>query len=209
MYQVSENMNVQYDSYSLKELLKEFLPVRIANKLWKDFEKTPVKLLDLSIEELTKEYSMTDKMANKFKAILSFSNKMRQLKVVREDKITSSYSLAEKLKKQIGHEKQEHLIALYLNNNNEIVEEKVLFVGSVNKSIADPKVILHHALKNLAVSIIIAHNHPSGNITPSSIDNSFTAKLEDACNLMDIRFLDHLIVTSETYYSYREEDMLG
>ena len=85
-------------------------------------------------------------------------------------------------------------------------QQKTIFIGSVNKSIAEPREILHYAIKNMATSLIVSHNHPSGSIEPSREDNKFTETLRGASDLLGVTLLDHLIVTDSKYYSYREEN---
>lgn len=70
----------------------------------------------------------------------------------------------------LGDKKQEHLVVLYLDNQNRIFEEKTIFIGTVRRSLAEPREILYYACKNMATSLIVIHNHPSGNIEPSSND---------------------------------------
>lgn len=109
------------------------------------------------------------------------------------------------MQQKIGHEKQEHLLALYLNTQNQIIHQQVIFIGTVNRSIAEPREILHYAIKHMATSLILVHNHPSGIIHPSKNDDGVTQQMIEACNSLGIVFLDHLIVSTDDYYSYREE----
>lgn len=78
------------------------------------------------------------------------------------------------MQQKIGHEKQEHLLALYLNTQNQIIHQQVIFIGTVNRSIAEPREILHYAIKHMATSLILVHNHPSGIIHPSKNDDGVT-----------------------------------
>jgi len=80
--------------------------------------------------------------------------------------------------------------------------------GGVSETTVDPKIILKFALDKLASSIILVHNHPSGNPRPSMADDKITHKLKQACDNMDIQFLDHIIVAAESYYSYADEGKL-
>ena len=80
------------------------------------------------------------------------------------------------MQQKIGHEKQEHLLALYLNTQNQIIHQQVIFIGTVNRSIAEPREILHYAIKHMATSLILVHNHPSGIIHPSKNDDGVLNK---------------------------------
>lgn len=123
-------------------------------------------------------------------------------------RLFSNYELAARLMPEIGIEKQEVLFAFYLDTQNRIIEERLIFKGSVSRSVACPREILYYACRNMAANVIIAHNHPSGNVNPSLKDDKFTEKLQFACNSMEIKLLDHLIIANNKYYSYLEEGKL-
>ena len=96
-------------------------------------------------------------------------------------------------------------MAIYLNAQNQILKEQVIFKGTVNRSIAEPREVLYSALRYMATSIILVHNHPSGSVQPSRADDRATEHMREACELMGLVLLDHLIVSKSDYYSYREE----
>ena len=106
-------------------------------------------------------------------------------------------------------ELQEQFIVLYLNQANEMIGYYRHSKGAINATIADPRIILATALKSLCVSMIIAHNHPSGNLKPSRADEELTLKIKEAAKYMDIRVLDHIIVAKDGYYSFADEGLLG
>ena len=109
------------------------------------------------------------------------------------------------MQQELGDKKQEHLVALYLNTQNQIIHQQTIFIGSATRSIAEPREILHYALKHMATSVILVHNHPSGAVSPSRNDDHVTKLVKEACELMGIVFLDHLIVSHSDYFSYREK----
>lgn len=102
----------------------------------------------------------------------------------------------------------EEFLVLCLNRANRILGWAKISQGGLSGTVADPKVIFQVALKSNACSIILAHNHPSGNIQPSEADIQLTRKLRDAGVLLDLPVLDHLIITSEGYYSFADEGLL-
>lgn len=122
-----------------------------------------------------------------------------------EHHVLSSSDLAQRLMLEMGDEPQEKLVALYLNTQNRVIEQRTIFVGSVRRSLAEPREILHYAVKNMATSVIIVHNHPSGKAKPSRNDDEVTRKFIASCKVLDIVPLDHIIVGKDEYYSYREE----
>ena len=121
------------------------------------------------------------------------------------ESILSSRKLAKKMQAELGDKKQEHLVALYLNTQNQIIHQQTIFIGSATRSIAEPREILHYAIKHMATSLILVHNHPSGAVSPSRNDDQVTKLVKDACELMGIVLLDHLIVSHSSYFSYREK----
>ena len=103
---------------------------------------------------------------------------------------------------------QEHLVCIYLDTQNQLILKKTLFIGSLNQSIAHPREIFHFAVRVSAAKIILAHNHPSGNVLPSKQDLHFTKRVRECGELMGIEVLDHLIIGTKQYLSLREEGLL-
>jgi len=99
----------------------------------------------------------------------------------------------------------EYFYVIFMNRSNHVLGFHQISKGGITGTIVDVHIIVAIALKTLSKGIICVHNHPSGNLTPSDADVSLTRKLKDACNLVDIKMLDHLIVTSETYLSMADE----
>jgi hypothetical protein len=106
-------------------------------------------------------------------------------------------------------ELQEQFMVLYLNQANRVIGYYKHSKGSINATVADTRIILGTALKCAAVAMIVAHNHPSGNLRPSRADEELTKRLKEGAALMDIRLLDHLIITREGYLSFADEGLLG
>lgn len=100
---------------------------------------------------------------------------------------------------------QEIVKAIYLNRGNKVLGIFEVSKGGISGSIVDVRIILSVALKSNASGIILIHNHPSGNLNPSSSDIDLTLKIKEACKLLDYNFLDHLIISKENYYSFKDE----
>jgi DNA repair protein RadC len=104
---------------------------------------------------------------------------------------------------------QEKFVAGYVNRANRLIGVYELSKGGITGTVADPRLILSVALKTAATGIILAHNHPSGNLQPSIQDKDITKKIQEACKLLDITLLDHLIVVPEdAYFSFADEGLL-
>lgn len=102
----------------------------------------------------------------------------------------------------------ESMYLLLLNRANKVLGIKHISTGGTSGTVCDPKIIFQVALKGNASNIILAHNHPSGNLDPSGADRTLTAKIVSAGKFLDLPLLDHLIVTSESYYSFADEGCL-
>lgn len=127
-------------------------------------------------------------------------------------KITSVKDAANFIRNTFNYgevELQEQFIVLYLNQANDIIGYYRHSKGAINATVADTRIVLATALKCLAVAMVIAHNHPSGNLTPSRADEQLTAKMKESASMMDIKLLDHIIITKESFYSFADEGLLG
>jgi len=103
---------------------------------------------------------------------------------------------------------REHLAALYLNARNEVIFKKHLFVGTLDANIAHPREIFSHALIQNAASIILVHNHPSGDPEPSKADLEITKRIVEAGKIMGIDVLDHIIITKNKIFSFKERKLI-
>ena len=105
-------------------------------------------------------------------------------------------------------ELQEEFKVLLLNNANQVLGIYPLSKGGTNSTVVDVKILFSVALKSNATSIIIAHNHPSENLNPSEADKRLTQKIKEGANYLDIKLLDHLIITKDNYYSFADNQIL-
>lgn len=123
-------------------------------------------------------------------------------------RIRSSADVNSVMRSEIGNLPHEEIWALYLNRNNEVLHKMKITQGSAVASVFDIKAMLKEALLRDAQGLVMCHNHPSGNLTPSAQDDMITRKMKEGCVAMDLRFLDHVIVTSDSYYSYADQGRL-
>ncbi len=121
-------------------------------------------------------------------------------------KLLGSREIYEEMKYLFYNKKQELFYCLYFNNNNELISKKLLFIGTINKSITHPREVFREAYLVSASYIVCLHNHPSGNITPSKEDITFTNSLIDIGKRQGIPIIDHIIVGNNTYYSFYEHN---
>jgi len=102
----------------------------------------------------------------------------------------------------------ESFYVLYMNRGNKVLGYRCISQGGISGTVVDPKAVFQAALLANASSLIMAHNHPSGNMQPSEADTKLTKKLSDAGKLLDIYVLDHLILSTESFYSYADQGLL-
>ena len=103
---------------------------------------------------------------------------------------------------------QEEVWVLYLNKVNDVLDIKRMFVGGLDSSMMDVRLVIKEAILKRATGVIVAHNHPSGEVKPSKVDINMTEKLKKAVNLCDISLLDHIVVSGMKFYSMADEGIL-
>ena len=162
-------------------------------------------LKKMTLQELQSLSGIGRVKAIELQAMIELGHRIHKHETLEMESILSSQKLAKKMQQELGNKKQEHLVALYLNTQNQIIHQQTIFIGSATRSIAEPREILHYAIKHMATSLILVHNHPSGAVSPSRNDDQVTKIVKDACDLMGIVLLDHLIVSHSSYFSYREK----
>ena len=106
------------------------------------------------------------------------------------------------------HMEQEELHLMMLNSKNALIRDSLIFKGTVSMSLASPRELFLEALRYHAVSIVLVHNHPSGDPAPSIEDRKMTARIKEAGMLLGIRLLDHIIIGDQSYFSFKERGIL-
>ncbi len=134
--------------------------------------------------------------------------KRRKLVDISRTKVTNSTQVFEVFQPILGDLPHEEFWAAYLNRANEIIDKEKISIGGTTGTVIDVKIILKHGIEKLASSLILVHNHPSGNTQPSNNDKSITAKIKHAGEFMDIAVLDHLIIGDRKFFSFADEGIL-
>lgn len=140
-------------------------------------------------------------------AALQIANR-REMDVHEPIIIKESKDVALFLKAKFQYKQTEFFYAVYLNSGNRILHYETISNGGITGTVADPRIILKKAIENNATAIILAHNHPSGNLKPSKADEVLTQKIKDAAYLLDIKVLDHIIISQDGYFSFADEGFL-
>ena len=176
--------------------------LEVANQILKNLDSL-ADFQHLSLQELQQINGIGYVKSIEIKAMIELAKRISKAEYIQKERIMSSERLARKMMLELSDQKQEHLVAIYLDTQNRIIEQRTIFIGSVRRSIAEPREILYYACKNMATSVIIVHNHPSGSPEPSENDLRFTQKIKRSCEDIGIICLDHIVIGKYQYY--REE----
>jgi len=161
-----------------------------------------------SIKQLMEFKGIGEAKAITIAAAMELGRRRRGEEAVEKMKITSSLSVFELMQPIIGELEHEEFWIIYLNNSNKIVQKSQLSKGGITGTLVDVRLVLKNALEVGATGLILAHNHPSGALKPSESDKQITHKLKMAADSLDIKVLDHLIVTEKAYFSFADENIL-
>ncbi|KYG82122.1 DNA repair protein RadC [Roseivirga ehrenbergii] len=161
-----------------------------------------------SVTELQQFKGIGEAKAISIVSALELGRRRKSFESEKKLKITNSKDVYELMKPELMDQPVEQFWVVMLKRNNEVIQKRVISLGGVSGTVADPKVIFKRALEDLACGIILVHNHPSGNLKPSQADIRLTEKLKNAGNLLEIPVLDHIIFTDDGYYSFADESLI-
>lgn len=162
-------------------------------------------LAKLSVQDLSKFKGIGEAKAISIIAALELGRRRKDTELLHEDKITTSRDAFNLLSPYFADLLHEEFWVLMLNKANKVINKNLISKGGQAGTVVDPKIIFKAALEHNAASILLAHNHPSGNLKPSQADLDLTKKLKAAGKLLDITVLDHLIFAGNSYMSFADE----
>ena len=166
------------------------------------------QLAKLTVKDLQQFKGIGEAKAISIVAALELGRRRKETPPVKRPKITSSQDAYDAIKAELWDQPHEEFWLLILNRANQVIRKERCSAGGVAGTVTDPKIIFKAALQHLASSLILVHNHPSGNTKPSEADIRLTKKMKEAGALLDIPVLDHLIFTDHAYYSFADEGIL-
>lgn len=179
----------------------------ISKELLKKF-KTLGGVLDASFDELKKVKGIRENAASLIKLIRDMPSLYLKRKVEGKTVFSSPGAVYDYLKVSMQGLRDEVFKVIYLDASNRFIESEIMSRGVVNKATVYPRKIVENALKKNAVSVIISHNHPSGKLVPSNDDRRMTKMVSDALAVINIAIVDHVIVSSEGYFSFKENGLI-
>lgn len=162
----------------------------------------------LQISDLMKFKGIGEAKAISIAVALEIGRRRAAQEVPEKVQITNSQESYKVLLPYLSDLQTEEFWAIYLNQNNRILGKSKLSSGGINQSVVDVRILFKTALEHLATGIIIAHNHPSGNLKPSSEDLKITKQIAEAGKILNIQLLDHLIMAQNSYLSFADENLL-
>ncbi|HOZ96246.1 MAG TPA: DNA repair protein RadC [Niabella sp.] len=162
----------------------------------------------LTIKDLTNIKGIGEAKAVTVAAALELGRRRQDGSIPEKEFCRTSDDIANFLRERLKDYAHEVFAAIYLNQAARIISFDIISQGGITATIADPRIILKKALEKNAVSIIISHNHPSGNLTPSKADEKLTQKMKEAASYLDIKLLDHIIVSESGHFSFANSGLL-
>ena len=187
---------------------KEKSAVDLAKEILKLGKDNLSELGKLSIKDLMKIKGIGPAKAITIAAALELGRRRQSTEPLKKTAISSSNEIASYLQTKLKDYNHEVFAVLFLNRANKINHFEIISEGGITGTVADPRIILRKALEHDAVSLVLCHNHPSGNLKPSRQDEDLTQKIKQASAYFDITVLDHIIVSNEGYYSFADEGNL-
>lgn len=182
--------------------------VDLAREILKTIDNDPAQLGRLTIPELVKIKGVGPAKAITIAAALELGLRRQAGLLPEKQQVGSSRDIVDYLQGMLGNNSREVFAIVLLNQASHIIHFEVISEGGITATVADPRIILRKALEKEAIKIILCHNHPSGNLTPSRADKLLTKKLSEAALLMEMEVLDHVIVAPSGHYSFADNGML-
>lgn len=162
----------------------------------------------LSVSQLQEFKGIGEAKAISIVAALELGRRRREGEMLMFDKINSSKSVFEIMQPILGDLQHEEFWVLFLNNSNKVLSKQQLSKGGITGTLVDIRLLMKKALEIGAIALIVCHNHPSGTLKISEADKQITAKIKTAGTALDIKLLDHLIITEQAYVSFADEGLL-
>ena len=182
--------------------------VEVAKKVLGLAQNNLNELGKLSIKNLEKVRGIGETKAITLIAALELGRRRKLSELKKKQKITNSRDAFDFVQPYVEDLSYEEFWVLYLNRSNRVIDQKKISQGGVSGTVIDVRIILKHAIEKLASSLIISHNHPSGNLQPSESDIQITKKIKDAAKFHDLQVLDHIIISDQNYFSFADEGIL-
>ncbi len=188
--------------------IKNESAVEISKKILNGSANNLNELAKLTVNDLKKIKGIGEARAITIVAALELGRRRKMEEVIQKKKIGGSRDVFDLFQPLLGDLPHEEFWVLYLNRSNLILDKVKISQGGIAGTVTDIRLIMKQAVDRLAVSIILCHNHPSGNLKPSEADTRITKKLKESGDILDISVLDHVIVSDSSYFSFADEGLM-
>lgn len=195
------------DLETMSLILAGLNPAEKVNKLLSAVSYNFAELGKYSYEEL-KNFGLSHLQAIRLIAVMEFSRRKALQVADSKPKIRQSKDAVDCIQPLIGELDHEEFWALYLDRSNNVIKRSNISKGGISGTVTDVRIVLKEAILCGASALIVAHNHPSGNLNPSEADSKVTLKIKDAGQLVDIQLLDHVIIAGKEYYSFADNGLI-
>jgi DNA repair protein RadC len=182
--------------------------VQLARRMLAENGNSINQLAKLGLAELQKYRGVGEARAISIAAAFELGRRRQDTGAEERVKITSSQIAYQILQKRLSDLPHEEFWVLHLNRANQVLKEEHLSKGGISGTVVDVRLICRSAIENGASGLVIAHNHPSGQVLPSEQDKAITRKLKEALKIFDIPLLDHIIIGDQKYCSFADEGLL-
>ena len=182
--------------------------VALSQRMLQSVEGNINELAKLSIEKLMTFKGIGEAKAVNIIAALELGKRRQLENLLEKPKIGGSKDVFNLMQPVIGDLSHEEFWVLFLNNSNKVLAKQQVSKGGMTATVVDIRLLFKQALELFSVAIIVCHNHPSGKLKPSEADIQLTQKIKNAGNTLDIKLLDHLIITEKAYFSFADEGVL-
>ena len=187
---------------------KEKSAVDLGRELLSRVNNNLTALGKLTIADLTKVHGIGNARAVTIAAALELGRRRKLSEIPEVVQIKCSKDVADIFQPILSDLLHEEFWILFLNRSNRVINRMKLSQGGISGTVTDVRLVMKKAVECLASGIIVCHNHPSGNLSPSEADSKITQKIKEAGNLLDVQLLDHLIISDKDYYSFADNGLI-
>jgi len=202
-YGVGSLSNIELLALLIRSGTKKTSVIELAKKVL-DYIDQIDDLKRITYEELLKIDGIKEAKATSIISAIELGNRLNSIKHGKKQVITTHKDVYFLIQNEIAHLEQEHFICIYLNTKSEVIKKETIFIGTINQTLIHPREIFKLAIKLLATSIILVHNHPTGDSNPSKADIIVTNKLIEISLIIGIEIINHIIIGKNEYYSIKD-----
>lgn len=185
------------------------LPVlELSQKLLNEFGSL-YHLINASHNDFCQKHGLGTAKYTQLKAVVELSHRYLKVKMTNENSLSSPSLTHHYLASRLANKDREIFMVIFLDNQNHVITSEEMFIGTYNCVEVHPREVARRALQYNAASLILAHNHPSGMAEPSQADRNLTQKIEQVCQLIDVRIIDHIVIGKGEYVSFAERGWIS